>query len=156
MQGEHGVYMPFEKIVQEESGETSPAAVKAATFVRHEGARDGWRVDQVQRHDRTHDSTFTRNWSRKPRVMEPRWPLKSRSQVKRMRKQLARHQFCQCKSKGASSNRQQREHPSEHAKVPLQGQKRKNNELRPLTSSGLQTLHRNQRCRSEHVCKPLC
>ena len=32
MQGEHGVHTPFEKIVQEEGGETSPAAVKAATL----------------------------------------------------------------------------------------------------------------------------
>ena len=74
VQGEHGVYMPFEKIVQEEGAETPPATVKAPS--RGTGAAI---------------------W--KPRVMEPRLPLKSRSQVRRMRKQLVRHQFCQCKSK---------------------------------------------------------
>ena len=63
VQSEHGVYMPFEKIVWEEGGETSPAAVKAATFIRHERARDGWRVDQVQRHIKTHRHLVTRNWS---------------------------------------------------------------------------------------------
>ena len=73
VQGEHGVYMPFEKIVQEEGGETSPAAVKAATLYAMKAIAMGgeWIRYNVMT-ERTdilylqcsRDSTFTRNWSR--------------------------------------------------------------------------------------------
>ena len=71
--GVHVVYMPSEQIVQEEGGETSPAAVKAATLYAMKALAMGgeWIRYNVMT-ERTdilylqypHDSTFSPNWSR--------------------------------------------------------------------------------------------
>ena len=163
----HGVYMSFEKIVQEEGGETSPAAVKAATLYAMNALVMGgeWIRNNVMT-ERTdilylqysRDSTFTRNWSPHldakgdgaPPATEESEPGETNAkaacetpvlpvQIKESKQQPT--------ASGASKRAREGTTPAPKAK---------NNVLRPLTSSGPQTLCRNQQCRSEHVCKPLC